>query len=347
MAGLHPNVNTHTLDVSLYSQLSLVTMDSSCSCKNQYELYGFTGPIDVLTVDEATQALEEVCRELSVNPESKGIFQSTPHSNSDRFKLHLILPMLDYIAHHPLVIHAVQEALQTQDVYLWSSDINWKSPNSKGFFAPHQDATYAGLSPSSKCLTAWIALSDPIGETEGCLLFYPKSHMRGQIPHQQTRRKDPTGQTQITSSNSHTNNNNNNMLSMGQYILPLDLQTLECPNPVAIPLRAGQMTLHSFDTVHSSGPNQSIRGPRVGLALRYMDAVSVRQTKTRSKEMVTWISSLSTSQSKVQDQEHLTSKNYRFDLEPRLPKNPTNDDLRRMRYVRDEAIRREEANYFG
>jgi non-haem Fe2+, alpha-ketoglutarate-dependent halogenase len=317
------------------------------SGKDQFELYGFVGPIDVLTLDEAKQALEEICQELSFDS------NNVPSCNSDRFKLHLILPTLDYIAHHPLVIDAVQEALQTKDVYLWSSDINWKSPKSNGFFAPHQDSTYAGLSPPSKCLTAWIALSDPVGEIEGCLSFYPKSHTRGQIQHLQAEEQDTTpvhvpANSSSTCTNSH---NNNNMLSMGQYISHSELEILECPNPVAIPLRAGQMTLHSFYTVHTSGPNRSIHGPRVGLALRYMDAASVIQTKTRSKEMVMWISSSSQSETQQkqqrQQQKQFTFTNHCFDLEPRLPTNPTEDDIQRMRHIRAESIQREEANYFG
>jgi non-haem Fe2+, alpha-ketoglutarate-dependent halogenase len=318
--------------------MPLITTDSSGM--NHYDLYGFTGPIDVLTQTEATQAFEEVCQELLVDPDTQTLLQSTPCSSSDRFKLHLILPTLDYIAHHPLVINAVHEALQTQDVYLWSSDINWKPPHSTGFFAPHQDSTYAGLSPPSKCLTAWIALSDPVGEDEGCLSFYPKSHNRGQIPHHVHMVND------ATFNNNDKNNNNNNMLSMGQYISQSELQTLDCPNPVAIPLRAGQMTLHSFSTVHASGPNRSIHGPRVGLALRYMDAALVTQTKTRSKEMVTWISSSLSQSQHQQQQQQLPSINDCFDLEPRLPKNPTQDDFRRMRLVRADAIQREEANYY-
>lgn len=294
----------------------------------RYDVDGFVGPIDALTREEAKRALEEVYRELSADPETHTL--NGGNNSSDRFKLHLILPTLDAIAHHPAVVDAVKQALQTQDVLLWSSDVNWKAPYSDGYFAPHQDSTYAGLSPPNKCLTAWVALSDPVGEREGCLSFYPQSHLQAQLPHQE-RRQQTNGNGQAGS------DCNNNMLSLGQYISQSELEQLE--DPVGIPLRAGQMTLHSFYTVHASGPNRSRTGPRVGLALRYIDANCVVQTKAKSKEMVTWISSSSPSEAQQQPL-------HNFELEPRLPQNPTTEDTQRMRRVRAEAVRREEDNYF-
>jgi hypothetical protein len=89
-----------------------------------------------------------------------------------------------------------------QKIIRRSSDINLKLPQSTGFFAPRQDATYAGLTPACKCLTAWVKISDYIGEQEGCLSFYPKSHMMGQLPHGTTKTSDDS------------------LLSLGQYIAP-------------------------------------------------------------------------------------------------------------------------------
>ena len=97
---------------------------------------------------------------------------------------------------------------------------------------------------------------------------------------------------------------NNNMLSMGQYVSKetLDkyfreessnLPSAEAvPTPVAIPLRAGQMTLHSFYSVHYSGPNRSTSS-RVGFALRYIDGDVVTQSKSVAREMVTPIFTIS------------------------------------------------------
>lgn len=262
---------------------------------------GFAGPFDIISGDEAEIALKEVQNELFVE-------------GSNRFRLHLVLPSIDRIAHHPKLIGAVKTALESDDIWLWSSDINTKKEQTSNFFSPHQDATYAGLSPSSQCVTAWVALSDPVGENEGCLSFYPGSHHLGQLPHQVEK------------------NNKNNMLSLGQYIDAATMETLK--PPISIPLRAGQATLHSFDCVHASGPNRS-PFPRVGLALRYM-TYNVKQTKP-TREMATWICGTA-----VQNQE----LGRYFDIEPRLPLHPNEKDFERGRQAQREAMEREELNYF-
>lgn len=262
-----------------------------------FRAQGFVGPLNVISSAEATFALEQVQHELA-----KG---------TSRFKLHLVVPSLEKIAHHPTLVAAVKEALESENIWLWSSDINTKEVRSPCFFAPHQDATYAGLAPSSQCLTAWVALSDPVGLKEGCLSFYPASHDLGQLPH-------------------GTEKNVHNMLSMGQYIESTLVQKLE--PPILIPLRGGQATLHSFDCVHASGPNSS-HATRVGLALRYMTS-SVEQTKP-NREMATWICG----------RPHLGSKG--FDREPRLSPQPTVDEIERGRKAQQEAIAREDSNYFA
>ena len=268
------------------------TDNSSLDIRSAFSNDGYIGPIDVLSKEEAAYALQQVQNELHKN---KG----------NRFKLHLVLPCIDKIVHNPTLVNAVQQALNSNDILLWSSDIIIKESNSDYYFEPHQDNAFAGLVPSSSCLTAWIALSNPVGIKEGCLQFHPKSHKLKHIPHK-------------------TRKNENNMLSLGQYIESDIMDTLE--EPISIQLRGGQATLHSFDTVHSSGPNTS------GLALRYITS-DVIQTKP-NKEMVTWISGT-------------TNQASNFDIEPRLPVNPTSDDINRGREAQKEAIRREELNYFS
>ena len=123
---------------------------------NQYREDGFAGPINVLSQAEVAQALIDVKNELSKD-------------DGARFKLHLILPSVDKIVHNSILLDAVRQALgkgSSDDILLWSSDVNTKYAKSRGFFAPHQDGAFAGLQPSSCVLTAWIALTDPVGETE-------------------------------------------------------------------------------------------------------------------------------------------------------------------------------------
>ena len=132
-----------------------------------------------------------------------------------------------------------------------------------------------------------------------------------------------------------TGEKGDNLLSVGQYIDDTKLKTLE--KPISMPLRAGQASLHSFDTVHSSGPNES-DCLRIGLALRFM-AYEVQQTKQNAqREMATRI---------VGCRKKDMTVHASFDFEPRIPASPTDEDLTKMRKIREEAIRREELNYFS
>ena len=86
-----------------------------------------------------------------------------------RFKPHLFLPRLAALARRPEVLAAARAVLGG-DVLLWSSDVNTRAPGDVRVY-PHQDATYAGLSPADRVCTVWIALSDPVDATTGCLAF--------------------------------------------------------------------------------------------------------------------------------------------------------------------------------
>ena len=122
-----------------------------------------------------------------------------------------------------------------------------------------------------------------------------------------------------------------------KFTLHKDTVNTTLQDPTSIPLLGGQATLHSFDTVHSSGPNQS-KKPRVGLALRYM-TYDVIQTKP-NREMASWISGYHPATAR-------DDQTFNFDTEPRLPNNPTDDDFERGRIAQREALRREESNYFS
>lgn len=313
-----------------------------------YARDGFMGPLTILTPEGAQLALEEVMEENRRNPLSE---------KSNRFKLHLFLPRVAAIAFHPTLVAAVRKALYPQwqpencqqdsgpippPVLLWSSDINLKEPLSPGYFAPHQDSTYAGLEPATDCLTAWIALSDRVGIEKGCLSFYEGSHRWGQIEHIMCTRNAGS-----YANNDEVSRDDNNMLSLGQYISKERLEQENGLPPRAIPLRGGQATLHSFRCVHSSGPNRSKGGPRVGLALRFI-AEHVRLTKP-VREMATLISpTLNDDDDSKGIAERTTFHAHpSFDWEPHLTLPYSDkDEIEQGRYLREEAMRREEANYF-
>jgi len=217
----------------------------------QYEADGFCGPILFINSSEALEIIHQIKKRFNGFP-----------SGNDRFKLHLVLDKVSRLAHQTNLVQAVKRCLQSQEILLWSSDLNVKPPKSSWLFSPHQDSTYAGLQPAEKCLTCWIALTDPVGVEEGCMEFWRGSHRDGQVDHCE-------------------DGGESNLLSRGQYIPGLNIKEA---TPAA--LRTGEATFHSFLTVHHSGPNTST-SHRVGLALRYI-AADVCQTGS-TKESVSSI----------------------------------------------------------
>ena len=295
-----------------------------------YQKYGYINPITVLTAEEASEIFTQL-----VSP-------STPLSSympplerlvgNFRFKTHLYSSFINKIVHSPSILDVVEAVLGTPNILLWSSDFNIKLPGSDGFFALHQDATYTGLSPADKCVTVWVALTDPVDDEHGCLWVLPGSHLAGQLPHQEG--KGSRSKSSLSEDDDEQNDlpysNEDNMLSRGQkIILPHNINI----NNRAIPmvLRIGEASMHHFHTVHFSGPNRSTT-PRVGLALRYI-AASVKQTG-KTMESVTVVRG---------KEEH-----NGFIIEPVLPLNrhPTPSEFQLGVSTHQDAMKRETSNYF-
>ena len=74
------------------------------------------GPLDILTREEAEEALIEVMDELC--PESSNDV-SDSSASPNRFRLHLVLPTLARIAHHPRLVQLVKDALGCKEILLW------------------------------------------------------------------------------------------------------------------------------------------------------------------------------------------------------------------------------------
>lgn len=280
---------------------------------------GFAGPIPILSSSEAENVLKTVDEEFRLTQSKQA---NSNLQGNHRFKIHLFLPEVSRIVHHPSVVEAVRKALDTPHILLWSSDLNVKWPQTKNFFSAHQDATYTGLEPADRCLTVWIALSNPVGVREGCLEFLKESHQWGQLSHVEDVNRD-------------------NMLSRAQRV-DLSKKSIDYSrqNWVPIPLRAGEATLHHFYTIHQSGANQHPTQPRVGLALRYM-AADVRQTGA-IRESVTWIDALGHPDNGTKRRQ----VEQWFDLEPRLPECTASADIEAGRRAHEDAMDRESQNYF-
>eukprot|EP00927_Polykrikos_kofoidii_P060081 TRINITY_DN55146_c0_g1_i1.p1 TRINITY_DN55146_c0_g1~~TRINITY_DN55146_c0_g1_i1.p1 ORF type:complete len:317 (+),score=37.90 TRINITY_DN55146_c0_g1_i1:44-994(+) len=274
---------------------------------------GFVPRIRVLSHSEAATALG--CLE---GYEQTRVGQSL--RGDDRFKIHLLFPWAAALVRHPVLVDAVGQALGTRNIVVWSSDFNIKEPNSSAHYTPHQDSTYMGLCPAEQILTAWIALT-PASEDMGCLRCLPGSHRFGQLPH------------------TEGNGGADNQLALGQAAcLPASVASpaeggFSGPAYVALPLEAGEASLHSSLSVHVSGPNNTSQR-RVGLAVRYM-AASVRHTadpptSLHERTLVTLVSGDS---SCVCDE---------FEIESE----PSVDLGKEECMLHAEAMRREKARYF-
>jgi chlorinating enzyme len=329
-------------------------VNDHASLLNSYFRNGVIGPFDVISIEEATTFYNDFFTNHDIFPltnKNDQLNKEQPYqpkqysqNNNNLFKTHLFVPWVNSIIRHPQLIRIVQNVLQSNDIRCWSCDFNIRYYNTNTIIAPHQDATYANLTPSEEVITVWVALSDPVTLQHGGLIFYKGSHLLGQLLHicdddyDETKNDNEIDETiQIASNNELLQNKKGklqNILSRGQRCTIPNCN--ETP-AISIPLRGGQATIHHFYTIHGSGQNIHSQQPRVGLAIRYMTAnVRKRQQHYKVKEMITWISGCT-------DIIH----NDCFEWEPILPNSPTIDDITRGKAAHAVAMERETTNYFS
>ena len=98
---------------------------------NSYKIFkenGYLTPIDVLCSSEVTEIYQEYKKyeqKFAINGAIPGDY---------RFRIHLLARWADRIIRHENIVKVVKEILQTDDVLVWSSDLNIKNANSKGKF---------------------------------------------------------------------------------------------------------------------------------------------------------------------------------------------------------------------
>jgi len=209
---------------------------------DEYHKQGFISPVDVFSEDEAAEYLHRLEEAEAAYPE---------HLNAEnRNNAHLVLKCLDELAHHPIILDAIED-LVGPEFSLWGSVLFIKEPQTKHFVSWHQDSTYDGIEPKNYA-TPWIALT-PSNLESGCMTMVPGTHKDGIRGHDDTYSED-------------------NILTRGQNIPDLDLT-----NCVDLILRPGQMSIHHAQVVHASQPNKS-QQRRVGYALQGYAVASAKQS---------------------------------------------------------------------
>mgnify|MGYP001564407179 CR=1 FL=1 len=206
-----------------------------------YHRDGFVSPIDVFTEDEALELRRALEAAEAKWPEA---FQGAARNNA-----HLNIRCLDEIVHNSTLLDAVEDLIGP-NILNYGTVIFIKEANDPGFVSWHQDARYMGLEPHVG-LTAWVALSNA-DEESGCMQMIPGSH------HEIKEHNDTYGEQ--------------NILTRGQEVPDVDES-----KAVSIPLRPGQMSIHSARVIHSSQPNRS-NDRRVGFVIQSYMPPHVTQT---------------------------------------------------------------------
>ncbi len=206
-----------------------------------YEEDGFCSPVDVMSEADAI-ALRH--RLEAVERQFPDVLAPNQRNNT-----HLILSVIDEIAHHPVIMDAVEDLIGP-DILVFGTVLFIKEPGDPGYVSWHQDATYMGLEPHDGT-TAWLALS-PSNAESGCMSMLPGSWKNGILTHTDTFGDD-------------------NILTRGQ-----EIDVGETDNGVDLVLRPGQMSLHNRRIVHSSQPNRS-DDRRIGIVIQSYLPPHVRQ----------------------------------------------------------------------
>ena len=162
---------------------------------------------------------------------------------AQRSKSHLLFKWLDDLIRDPRILDPIEDLIGP-DILCWNTIFWIKEAGSPSYVSWHQDITYWGLA-GGEVVTAWLALA-PASLESGCMRVLPGTHKGDPMPHDD--RYDEA-----------------NMLTRGQEIT----SGIDEARSVAMPLSAGEMSVHSVRLAHASGPNRS-SDRRIGVSIHYM-----------------------------------------------------------------------------
>jgi len=227
-------------------------LPSIAGLRDRFVRDGFVGPIDVLTppeVERVRDAVASVIHELDRHRERlyevEQAFTERPGEVVCHFlggfRVHAVLRELVF---EPRITAPCAQLLGVQQLRFWHDQVFAKPPRHPGVVPWHQDYSYWTRTAPACHITLNLLLDDSDEET-GCVQFVPGSQSWGLLP------KLP-------------------------FDAPLEAIRAHLPpgaswNPVAVPVRAGQATIHHSHVLHGSDRNRSARWRRA-CALNYMGA---------------------------------------------------------------------------
>ncbi|MFM1872946.1 MAG: hypothetical protein RL398_2368 [Planctomycetota bacterium] len=217
-----------------------------------FERDGFVGPIDVLDVARVSAvraAVAEVIADLAALEPRLYEVERAYGERPDEVVCHFlggwrVHPVLRELIADPACVRPCAAALGVERLRFWHDQVFAKPPRHPGVVPWHQDYSYWTRTAPACHVTLNLMLDDA-DEQNGCLQFVPGSHRWGLLP------KLP-------------------------FDAPLEAIRPHLPpgaefRPVAVPVRAGQATLHHSHTLHGSDRNRSDRWRRA-VVLNYMGA---------------------------------------------------------------------------
>ncbi|CAJ1329286.1 unnamed protein product, partial [Effrenium voratum] len=121
----------------------------------QLALEGFWAPLQILSPNEAREALLQLDAHAArvIGPKAR----AEDLQGAQRFKVHLLYPWAAALVRCEGLLRAAREALGSEDLLVWFSEVNAKAAHSDCHAAPHQDGIFASLAPNDAVVTAWLA----------------------------------------------------------------------------------------------------------------------------------------------------------------------------------------------
>lgn len=174
-------------------------------------------------------------------------------------KIHLLLPWLWELVHHPTILDAVEDLLGP-DLLCFGTSFIIKNPQDSRYVTWHQDQTHWSLTEPI-AVTAWLAFTPSTAEN-GCVRMIPGSN-RTILAHRD-------------------NGDRLNMLGRREEVIAAADET----RAIDVALMPGEMSLHDPLIVHSSRPNRSA-DRRIGFAIRYIPARIAQRHGQRNS--ATWV----------------------------------------------------------
>jgi non-heme Fe2+,alpha-ketoglutarate-dependent halogenase len=168
-------------------------------------------------------------------------------------------PWFTDLARHPRILDAVEDVIGP-NILVWTSTFFIKEPRSETFAAWHQDGAYFGLEPNEQ-VCAWVALTEA-SEEAGCMEMLSGRGSARLLQHA------PMGLR-------HSINR------AGQTIV----EDFDPSNPVAMALKAGEISLHHEFAIHRSAPNNAGHR-RVGIGINYLPTHARVNGPVRLKAML-------------------------------------------------------------